>query len=170
MLTTSRLDLISMSPQLMAALRQGDWRGAEAAAELVLPAEWEQSDWSWLRRRPEEAAARPSLVDWLPHLVVARADGAVVGEIGFHGPPLGGEAEFGYMIVAAARRRGYATEAAEGLLAWAAEEAGLRSVRASVEPGNVASLGVLAKLGFSCQGDYLHPDRGRQLVLRRRLA
>lgn len=157
-----------MSPEMMSALRDGQFEEAERAAELQLPAEWEKEDWSWLRSSPEETAARPHLVDWLPHLVVwrGREGPQAVGEVGFHGPPRRGEAEIGYMIASPFRRKGYASEAAAGLLGWGESEGGLASVRASVDPGNLASLGVLRKLGFSVVGSYFHQERGDQLLLR----
>lgn len=160
-----------MSPELMAALRDKDWTEAEDVAELALPDEWREFDWSWMGERPEEARADPGLREWLPHVLVARRGKVpcIVGEAGFHGPPVGGESEIGYMVVADERRKGYATEAAGALIAWAGAEAGLERVRASVSPGNSASLGVLAKLGFDPAGRYIHPVRGEQLLYRRRI-
>ncbi len=76
----------------------------------------------------------------------------VLGSIGFFGPPQPAsdgtpEVEIGYGLVEDARGRGYATEAVTAMVA-AAETAGAR-VRASVLPGNEASIRVLAKCGFT---------------------
>jgi RimJ/RimL family protein N-acetyltransferase len=75
-----------------------------------------------------------------------------VGSIGFFGlpePAADGvaETEVGYGLVAEARGWGFATEALLGLLALT-DAAGVR-VRASVEPGNTASVKVLAKCRFT---------------------
>ena len=89
---------------------------------------------------------------WAPRHVVRAFDGLVVGSIGFFGPPAAAddgveEAEIGYGLVAEARGHGAATEAVRGLLEWT-DRGGVR-VRASVEPGNTASVRVLAKCGFT---------------------
>jgi RimJ/RimL family protein N-acetyltransferase len=94
-------------------------------------------------------AADPS---WSPRHVVRAFDGLVVGSIGFFGPPAPAadgvlEAEIGYGLVEDARGRGVASEAVAGLLAQT-DRAGVR-VRAAVEPGNTASVRVLAKCGFT---------------------
>lgn len=88
---------------------------------------------------------------WGPRHVVRAFDGLVVGSIGFFGPPAdrGGvpETEVGYGLVEEARGHGAATEALRGLLA-ETDRLGVR-VRASVVPGNAASIRVLAKCGFT---------------------
>lgn len=75
-----------------------------------------------------------------------------LGGIGFYGPPEPAadgvlEAEVGYGLVAEARGWGFATEALRALLV-ETDRLGVR-VRASVEPGNTASVRVLAKCGFT---------------------
>jgi RimJ/RimL family protein N-acetyltransferase len=52
----------------------------------------------------------------LPCPLTVRATGMVIGDIGFRGPPdAAGIVEIGYSVVAGRRRRGYATEADEGV-------------------------------------------------------
>jgi RimJ/RimL family protein N-acetyltransferase len=82
------------------------------------------------------------------HLVVRRDDGAVVGEIGFVGPPRDGAATIGYAIVPTARRRGYATEAIVALSDWALGQPGVDSVRAQTRPDNEPSIRALLRAGF----------------------
>lgn len=91
-------------------------------------------------------------LSWSPRHVVRAFDGLVVGSIGFFGPPGAAadgvpEAEIGYGLVEDARGHGVATEAVSGLLVHT-DRAGVR-VRASVAPGNTASVRVLAKCGFT---------------------
>jgi len=97
---------------------------------------------------------------WGPRHVVL--DGLAVGTVGFFGPPSGGEVEVGYGLVEAARGRGVATEALQGLLALT-DELGL-VVRAAVEPGNTASVRVLAKAGFT--GLRGSDEEGRLVMVR----
>jgi RimJ/RimL family protein N-acetyltransferase len=98
------------------------------------------------------AAASADDLGWSPRHVVRAFDGLVVGSIGFYGPPVVAddgvpEAEIGYGLVGVARGRGVATEAVTGMLSQT-DRLGVR-VRASVEPGNTASVRVLAKCGFT---------------------
>lgn len=160
-----------MSSELMAALRDGRFEEAELELGLPLPPEWQNADWAWVRKRPEEVTADPGLIPWLPHVSLARSEREgphLVGEVGFHGPPEEGEVEIGYMTLTAERGRGYATEGAGGLIEWATG-AGVTSVRASIARSNPASQAVVAKLGFVQVGRYIHPERGEEVIWRRRL-
>jgi len=78
-------------------------------------------------------------------------DDVVVGECGWFGPPVDGEARIGYGLARSARGRGTGTEAVRQLLAWVHAQ-GATSVRAEVLPGNQASLRLLARLGFRPEG------------------
>jgi ribosomal-protein-alanine N-acetyltransferase len=60
------------------------------------------------------------------------------------------EPEIGYLIRASHQGRGYATEAARGVLAEAAT-AGIATVWASIRPANGASCRVIERLGFQVQ-------------------
>ena len=94
------------------------------------------------------ASAAPDPVFTL-YQVREAASGLAVGGIGFFGPPdAHGAVEVGYGLVAAARGRGYATEALTGALGIAAAH-GARLVRADTELTNTASQGVLTKAGFA---------------------
>lgn len=81
--------------------------------------------------------------------VIERGTAAVVGDIGFHSPVRGvASVEIGYVISPEARGRGYATEAAAALVAWAFSQPGVARVTAQIDPGNAASLRVADKLGM----------------------
>ena len=93
-----------------------------------------------------------------------RDDRTLVGVIGTH---LRGEGaiEIGYWIGGAARGRGFATEAVSGVLAQLREHLPRRRIVAECRPGNVASWGLLTKLGFRDTGDPGHRPGRRVLVL-----
>lgn len=145
--TTPRLRLELITPDEAARMLAGE-RGATWHPDYP-----RQDDLDGISMIP--AAARGAAADdlsWSPRHVVRAFDGLVVGSIGFFGPPEPAddgvpEAEIGYGLVADARGRGVATEAVAGLLA-NTDRLGVR-VRASVEPGNTASVRVLAKCGFT---------------------
>jgi RimJ/RimL family protein N-acetyltransferase len=87
------------------------------------------------------------------YVVIRRADGLAVGDIGFHGPPgPEGDVEVGYALAPAARGAGLATESVVVLLRWAFAQRGVHTVSARVEPGNRASIRLLERLGFELDG------------------
>jgi RimJ/RimL family protein N-acetyltransferase len=80
-------------------------------------------------------------------------DGVVIGDCGWFGPPdEDGEVEIGYGLAPSARRQGLGTSSVALLIDWV-QARGARSVRAEVLPGNVASLRMLAGLGFTDVGE-----------------
>jgi len=98
------------------------------------------------RRDDVDAATMVRAGDtWGPRHVVLGM--LAVGSIGCYGPPVDGETEVGYGLVEAARGSGVATEALRALTA-ETDRVDVR-LRASVEPGNRASVRVLAKCGFT---------------------
>jgi RimJ/RimL family protein N-acetyltransferase len=62
------------------------------------------------------------------------------------------------------RRRGYATAMLAAALSWAAAEPGVRTVRASVGPDNVASLATLRPFGFVRVGEQWDDEDGLEIL------
>lgn len=172
MIHAPRLDLVRMSPPLMRALLAADWAEAERLLGARIPEEWHGEYWQWLGQRPDQAEADPSMMPWLPRVLLlpkdddsARDEATVVGEAGFHGPPdADGRVEIGYMVACEHRRRGYAEEAVRALMAWAVAEQGIARFRASISPQNTASLNLIRKLGFVQAGTQQHEIRGEELI------
>lgn len=87
-------------------------------------------------------------------LAEERATGEFVGEVGIADfrrvidPPIDGIPEAGWALAPAAWGRGYATEAVTAVLAWAATHLGDPPIACIIDPGNLASLRVAAKLDF----------------------
>jgi ribosomal-protein-alanine N-acetyltransferase len=169
---TQRLDLVLMTPALMRALLAGNWDEAKWLLGAPIPGEWVGEYWQWLGQRPDQAETDPSVVPWLPRVLMlrknddsAQREAVVVGEAGFHGPPDGeSRVEIGYGVVTEHRRRGYAEEAARALMAWAAAEQGITRFRASISPQNIPSLNLIRKLGFVLVGTHQHEIRGEELI------
>ena len=112
------------------------------------------------RQLQDDPASEP----WLLRAVVLRVTGEVVGRIGLHAPPdATGTVEVGYVVAPAHRRRGYAREAVQGLLGWAAAHGATRCL-ASVSPGNAASLALVRQLGFVQVGEHVDEVDGLELV------
>jgi ribosomal-protein-alanine N-acetyltransferase len=80
-------------------------------------------------------------------VVVERATNLVVGSINLKGPPDGdGDVEIGWGVAEAWRRRGFAAEAASGVIEWALGQTGAKSLSATIADDNVASQNLAAKL------------------------
>ncbi len=89
----------------------------------------------------------------------------MIGYAGFHAmPDFRGRLEVGYTIFSDFRRQGFALEAVDGLLDWARLESGVKTFVASVSPGNVASLALVAKFGFAQVGRQWDEEDGEELV------
>jgi RimJ/RimL family protein N-acetyltransferase len=160
---TVRLHLLDAAT--LQALVDRDLAAARAASGVPLPAEFIADPWLWTLRLGQ-LIGEPECAPWLVRAVVA-PDGTVAGHAGFHGPPdERGMVEVGYRIVPEQQRRGYARAALAELLAFA-EEHGARVVRASVSPGNAASLALVASFGFVHSGEQMDEIDGLELLFER---
>ena len=93
--------------------------------------------------------------------MVHRVTNVRVGSGGFKGPPdADGIVEIAYGVAPEHQGRGYATEAAEALVAYAFSSGQVRVVRAHTLPDNVASKRVLEKCGFRFIGEVDDPEDG----------
>jgi [ribosomal protein S5]-alanine N-acetyltransferase len=97
--------------------------------------------------------------------VVHKIDNIVIGMCGFAGPPdSNGVAEIAYGIAPAYQGRGYATEVARALMAYASDSGRVKNICAYTLPQINASTRVLEKCGFKKVGDVL--DSENNLVWR----
>ena len=111
----------------------------------------------WLARLAASAVVDP----WVHgYSLVQRGSATVVGSCGFKGPPVGGVVEIAYGVSPEQRNRGYATEAAAALVAYAFERAEVSVVRAHTLPNSAASQRVLEKCGFEHVGEVIDADDG----------
>jgi len=90
----------------------------------------------------------PRLLGWGVWFVRLKETGEIVGDAGFKGnPDYTGAVDIGYGFLAEHRGRGYATETARALVAWAFAH-GAGRVTAETLRENAASIRVLRKNGF----------------------
>src|SRR3954453_4735346 len=161
---TPRLDLIPLSPALVAALVAHDLDAARRLAPFPIEDDTFEGDDHVLGLRHAQLQADPTEEPWLYRSAVLRETGRVVGRIGFHAPPdAAGAVEIGYSVAPAYRRQGLATEMAVGLIRWGAEH-GAAICIASVRPDNTASLAIIDRLGFVRTGEQMDDVDGLEWV------
>jgi len=144
---TERLVLRRPRPEDAEAIFERYASDAEATRLLSFP-------------RHESIAATRTFLEWSeaewtrwpggPYLVESRESGRLVGSTGlsFETPQ---RAATGYVLARDAWGRGYATEALRQVVT-TARECGVRRLYALSHPENRASLRVLEKAGFACEG------------------
>lgn len=167
---TPRFELVSMSLPFMEALARRDLAAAEHLIGATVPTHMADDLEHFLEYRIADLSADPSWQPWLGRAIVLEERGSrqVIGSIGFHGPPdASGQVEVGYRIEPAFRRQGVATEVVRALFEWAWREHGITRFRASTDPDNVASQGVLARFGFRRTGIQMDDYDGPELVFER---
>jgi [ribosomal protein S5]-alanine N-acetyltransferase len=157
---------VELSGAAMTALMDGSLAEASRQAGIALTPYFLTDDALRLwRLRVSQIAADPGSGRWVARAVVAEPEGVVVGHAGFHGPPdQAGMVEVAYSVDPAYRRRGYARAMLRELLRRAAAEPGVRTVRATISPGNVASLATISGFGFTEIGEQWDEEDGRELV------
>ena len=86
-------------------------------------------------------------------LVVRRADGQILGDLGTHGPPDSqGCVEIGYALAPSARGKGIGTVAVAAFVSRLAAMPGIRRLTAVTDSENLASRRLLERLGFHLTG------------------
>lgn len=86
--------------------------------------------------------------------VISKVDNKMVGDICMVGEPNAeGAIEIGYGTYDEFQRKGFMTEAVNGVIKWAANEPNVKSIIASTEKSNIASFTVLEKNKFAKTGE-----------------
>jgi RimJ/RimL family protein N-acetyltransferase len=148
-LSTPRLDLVLLEPEearmLVAGGENGHpWADGYPMGSTLLSAELTLA---------AAAGGRP-LGAFGSYQIIRREDGAVIGDAGFVGPPdETGAVTVGCAIIESARGQGYATEAMQALLDWAATQSGLTCVLAEATKANPAAQRLLEKVGMHPVGE-----------------
>jgi RimJ/RimL family protein N-acetyltransferase len=162
-IATDALHLRPFSPAELLALREGDEQfaaesrltpGAGLRAMLVS----DEVSPAWLERLRTRVDRDP----WeFGYVVLEKMTGVAVGMAGFKGPPdHDGVVEIAYGIAPAYGGRGYATQAAKGLVEFASGDDRVRRIRAHTLPERNASTSVLTKAGFELLGAVEDPEDG----------
>lgn len=146
-LGTARLTLVVREPAAMLAWIDGM---SESDRAEVSP--------DWLARLRAATGPDPWTCGFA---MVERETGAEVGSCGYKGAPdPEGIVEIAYSVDQEHQGRGYATEAARALAAYAFATGRVRTVRAHTLPAGNASTRVLTKCGFQRLGEVMDPEDG----------
>ena len=162
MIRTDRLELVPGSVELLDAALAGPDTLARVLRARV-PASWppEYVDATALQFTRDRLAANPVEAPWWMYFIVLPGmpgGRLLIGTSGYKGPPSeDGTVEVGYGIVAEHQRRGYASEAVEGLVRHAFDQPTVRRVIAETLPELARSIGVLRKSGFEPAGEGSEP-------------
>lgn len=85
---------------------------------------------------------------------VCLADGTLIGNLYLSGADEFGTREIGYVFVRACWHKGYATEAARRLMAYAFERLATRRIIALCDTRNAASFALMERLGMRREGEF----------------
>ncbi|MFN2524773.1 MAG: GNAT family N-acetyltransferase [Actinomycetota bacterium] len=163
---SQRLRLLLIMTTELESLLNDERAAAEATLGCRIPSYFPAAhDRHLFELRLGQIAEDPSIEEWLLRAVVRKTDGRMIGHVGFHGPPDDdGVLEVGYELFSDYQKHGYAIEAVEALMAWAADHHGIERFRASIAPDNKPSLKLARKLGFVHVGRHWDEEDGEELV------
>ena len=160
-IVTARLELVAILPEAVLSEQANDGRLGEILGCRVT-AEWPPNDWEphvlvWLLNQFAEDAAR---VRWFRYIVLREDDGrrVLIGTVG-------AVPEFGYGVLPAFERRGYATEAALAMVAFAEATGEVSELVAHTFPELEASVRILTRCGFVLEGKEERTLRYRRVVV-----
>jgi len=145
---TERLILVTLMPEEIEALIARDLERFAVQTSFIFPAEAADLgiDLSWHLRA---IRADSSELSWRIRLIVERSSKTVVGSINLKGlPSADGDVEIGWGLIENARRKGYATEASAAILNWVFQQAGVRSISATIPDDNSSSQSLAKRLGL----------------------
>jgi len=145
---TERLILVTLMPEEIEALIAGDLERFAVKTSFIFPPEAADLgiDLLW---HLNAIRADSSELSWRIRVVVERSSNTVVGSIDLKGlPSVDGDVEIGWGLIENARRKGYATEASAAVLNWVFQQAGVRSISATIPDDNSSSQSLAIRLGL----------------------
>ncbi|MET8873608.1 GNAT family N-acetyltransferase [Nocardia sp. NPDC004604] len=161
-----RVRVVHLNGPAFRALAAGDLATANKVSPVSLTTYFVDpvSRRTW-QRRSEQALRDPASAGWVTGVIWDVPEQLAVGMAGFHAPPdSSGMVEIGYAVDPALRRRGYARAALECLLQRAAWEPGVRMVRVSISPDNLASSRLASQYGFVQVGEQWDDEDGLEII------
>jgi len=150
MLTTPRLELVAISPDL-ARLAPAE---LSALLHARIPESWPPEHWEphVFEFIAEQFRTAPHTVGWNRYMILRGAEPVMVGALGGF-PRSKDEAEVGYSILPEWQKQGLATEGLRALIGEIFEQPEVETISAQTFPSLPASIRVLEKCGFMPAGN-----------------
>ena len=102
---------------------------------------------------------------WFVRWAVLRSTQEIIGSSSFHGAPdENGMMEIGLGVEAAFQRQGFGREILQGMWGWVVTEPGVKVLRYTVSPTNVASIGLINDFGFDFIGEQMDEIDGPESI------
>ena len=154
---TNRLELHHIPAEgIIALLEEKNDLPAIAGRDFINPHRTLVDDSGPLGWRVPQVKADPSTNKWFVRFIVDSQSREVIGSTSFHGiPDENGMMEIGIGIEEKFWGNGFATEALLGMWRWVCGEAGVKVLRYTVSPSNLASVAIIKKFGFDYKGQQM---------------
>ena len=161
MITTTNLQLFPIKRIHVEALLRSKSELA-ALLEVSVPGSWPHFPEAFSLSPDESHEANLLQADWRGCFFIHPQEGVLVGSGGFKGPPDdSGTIEIGYEIASEYWNRGFATEAAQGMVDYAFSHEEVKAVIAHTLPEVNASNRVLQKVGMRFIASVDDPEEGQ---------
>jgi RimJ/RimL family protein N-acetyltransferase len=106
--------------------------------------------------RVPQVKVNPDLNKWFVRYIVLKETQEVIGSISFHSAPdTEGMIEIGLGIQEEFWGQGFAKEALTGMWRWVIDQPGVKTLRYTVSPTNIASIKVIEYFGFAHMGQQM---------------
>lgn len=147
-ITTDRLQVITFEVAMIKAMLEGA-NGLEQLIGFAVPSDYPMDVYKqFFPYKIDRFSKQPEENKW-EGLIINSENKTVIGDIGFKsGPNEKGEINIGYSILPNYQGKGFATEAAIGMVAWGLKQPGVEKIIATCSPDNNASIRVLKKAGL----------------------
>ncbi len=151
-IVTPRLRLIAITSALLNVEAHDPWQLSQALGSK-LPADWPPALWEEPVRAHilAQLTSQPETVGWHRYMLLMDSKPLLVGCLGAF-PCAAGDVELGYSVINSQQRRGLATEAAQGLIAWLFQQGTVHSVSAQAYETAPASVKVMERCGLRFVG------------------
>jgi RimJ/RimL family protein N-acetyltransferase len=171
MILTDRLKLISLTPECLHEMLNGDFVKAGASSGFDVSRNCSLLRHPSIPRRLGLIEKDAEQLPWMYRAIVRKNDDAMVGHISFHhkapDPDLleysNNAAELGYAIDADQRRKGYAKESVLAMIDWANMHA-VTTFILSISPKNYPSLMLAESMNFQKISERIDDTDGLEYV------
>jgi RimJ/RimL family protein N-acetyltransferase len=158
---TKRLQLISCDEEILNAILSGDG-GISKLLNINVASPWSEAGEPAFRFALEKISSNQDEEKWWTYIPVLKSENMLIGSGGYKGrPDAEGMIEIGYEIAESYRRRGFATEMANGLIQNGFQHDVVKTIRAHTLAEENTSTKVLGKCGMSFMGEIIDPKDGK---------